>query len=205
MSHGIPLLAELTNCLSAYTETVDRVFTCIGDSSDPQQKGHVSPLITHIDELLSIDAELKGHLQRMEVWVERQKRIEALEAELMALSGRVTQFGRTLSSTQISLQGFLATATKLQKGLQERRRVTIAETLRIARMIAPSASGARRMLDPYPWQPSNDQMQMGVLIGDARDLKNPTVSSHSVSLDPVQTNRSAVLPVASSEGESSDE
>jgi hypothetical protein len=128
MSRDISLLTELQNCLSAYTETVYRILTSLVNTCDPSQNKHDSPMLIQIHDLISIDAELKQHLQRIEEWDKRQQRIEELEAELAGLNGRISQFTHTLTSSQLALQTSLLTAGKLQKGVRERRQAAMAES-----------------------------------------------------------------------------
>jgi hypothetical protein len=194
MSREMPLLAELTNCLSAYHETFQRIMTYFSHAGDTSQKKHDSPVIIQVQDLLSIDAELKRHVQRMDAWAERQAHIDELERELAGLSSRVNEFARSLSSTQIALQNCVAVASKLQKGVLDSKRVSVSDIIDTARAIGPAASGARRGAAYFPWMPDSDQMKRGVLVPESADAAVPSVSSMSVPMEPVQTTRLPVLP-----------
>ena len=121
MAKEMPLLAELSNCLSAYDETFQRLLHCIEVACDTKapRPTHESPIIIQVQDLLSIDAELKRHLQRKNDWEERQQRIEELEGTLSELSGRINQLAMKLQSTESALQGCLAVASKLQKDVMQ--------------------------------------------------------------------------------------
>ena len=120
MAKEMPLLAELSNCLSAYDETFQRILHCIQVACEPSPRPtHESPIIIQVQDLLSIDAELKRHLQRKKDWEERQQRIEELEKRLSELSGVINQLAMTLQSTESALQGCLAVASKLQKDVMQ--------------------------------------------------------------------------------------
>jgi len=198
MSREMPLLAELTNCLSAYHETFLRIMTYFNHAGDPTQKKHDSPVIVQVQDLLSIDAELRRHVSRMDAWQERQARIERLEGELAGLSSRVNDFAKTLSSTQIALQDCVAVASKLQKGVLEHRGVPIADVIETSKSISAAASGGRRSDYYLPWMPSAEQMQRSDLVPATADGTVPTIAAKSVHREAVETTRSPVLPEASS-------
>jgi hypothetical protein len=130
----------------------------------------------------------------MAPWKERQDRIEELERTLAGLCSRVNQFAQSLSASQIALQNCVAVASKLKKGVSERRNVTTGDIVRSAHTIAPAASGARRSEQTFPWMPSIPQMQSGALVVEGGEVAVPTVAAHSVPLEPVQTKRTPVLP-----------
>ena len=87
----MPLHAELSNCLTAYKETFEQILQCISSACDSTQKKHDSPITIQVQDLISIDAELKRHLERMESWESRQQKIQKLEGELKELSRRVKE------------------------------------------------------------------------------------------------------------------
>lgn len=152
MAKQMPLHAELSNCLTAYKETFERILQCISNACDSTQKKHDSPITIQVQDLLSIDAELKRHLDRMDDWDSRQKRIEDLEQQLKQLSIRVNNFAQDLSSSQIALQGCLSIATKLQKGVMQRRQVSSIEDLMNSTQMNSSAAGSSNF--SYPWMPA---------------------------------------------------
>ena len=120
MAKEMPLLAELSNCLSAYDETFQRIMRCFASAAESTPRPtHESPIIIQVQDLLSIDAELKRHLQRKKEWESRQKRIEELESKLGGLSKRINQLATKLQSTEIALQGCLSVASKLQKDVMQ--------------------------------------------------------------------------------------
>lgn len=199
MAKQMPLLAELSNCLSAYTETSYRIFMCIKNTCDSTHKKHDSPTIIQVQDLLSIDAELRRHLRRMEDWSERQQTIERLEEELTDLSTRVNKFAQVLSSTQTALQGCLVTASKLQKGvMQGDQMATIEDFINTSQNISRTVSGAPRNDIIFPWMPDMAKMQSGSLAVDGLHIELPAVTSQSVSREPVNMTRNAVLPSSSS-------
>ncbi|KAH0788404.1 hypothetical protein GPJ56_007706 [Histomonas meleagridis] len=194
MSNQIPLIAELSNCLFAYKETFLRILTCIQNACD-SHKTYDSSIIIQVQDLLSIDAELKRHLSKVDQWNERQAQIKALEEELSQLSGRVNKFAKTLSSTETALQGCLMLANKLQKGVIQRRQLsTIDEIFNTAKLIGPAASGSWRTDFTYPWMPDPMQMQSGAIKTETVAITTPNVAAHSVSMDPIMTKRELALP-----------
>ena len=139
MAKQMPLQAELMNCLSAYKETFERILGCIVNTCDSSHKKHDSPITIQVQDLLSIDAELKRHLKRMEDWSRRQNDIEQLEKELKDLSSKVSDFAHALSASQTALQGCLTIAGNLQKGIAQRKRA------------AGSLPNGDKLAFSYPW------------------------------------------------------
>jgi predicted RNase H-like nuclease (RuvC/YqgF family) len=119
MSEEMPLIAELSNCLSAYSETFQRVFTCIAAACDPNQKKHDAPITIQVHDLLCIDSELKKHLGRMQGWSERQEKIEELEKHLSELTSRVDEFATKLAKAQIRLQDYVKHAEELRRKVKD--------------------------------------------------------------------------------------
>ncbi|OHS93832.1 hypothetical protein TRFO_02354 [Tritrichomonas foetus] len=155
MAKQMPLHAELSNCLSAYKETFERILYCIVNACDSSHKKHDSPITIQVQDLLSIDAELQRHLERMETWNSRQEQIEKLEQQLKSLSNRVNDFAQALSSSQTSLQGCLSIANKLQKGVMQRKQVSsIEDLMNSTKIISPEAETNQANFS-YPWMPES--------------------------------------------------
>ena len=180
MAKEMPLLAELSNCLSAYKETVERILECIEHACDPNHKKHDSPVILQVQDLLSIDAELKRHLLRMDEWRDRQNKIENLEKKLATLSNSVNDFAKNLSKAQTSLQGCLATAQRIQRYAVHQDLPTIEQILDSAKNISRATSGAPRHNNEFPWNPSYQVMSQGAIFHDTLQLSAPTIPSKQV-------------------------
>lgn len=157
MAKQMPLHAELSNCLTAYKETFEQILQCISSACDSTQKKHDSPITIQVQELLSIDAELKRHLDRMDSWDSRQKKIEDLEKQLKQLSIIVNKYAQDLYSSQMTLQENLAVATKLQKGVMQRRQVSSFEDLMNSSLMQSNSNGPSSF--SYPWMPSQPANQ----------------------------------------------
>lgn len=123
MAKQMPLRAELNNCLAAYRDTFERIMNCFDFSEDGNVKKHESPPIIQVQDLISIDAELKRHSKRMDEWEERQERIKQLEAELDQLSSQINTFTRELNETEGVLEGCCTVARKLQKDVAQKRQI----------------------------------------------------------------------------------
>lgn len=171
----MPLLAELSNCLSAYNETVERILQSVVNACDVNQKRHDSPIVLHVQDLLSIDSELKRHLQRMEQWTERQKKIDSLEKTLESLSKRVHSFAKTLSNSQSSIQGCLNTATKVQRSVMNQERRTIDDLLSTARNLSKTTSGAPKENQKDVWMPGFSDWRNSTILKDNSEESIPTV------------------------------
>jgi hypothetical protein len=200
----MPLLAELSNCLSAYQATFERIMSHYSHVNDLAQTHHDPPVIIQVQDLLAIDTELKRNVQKMAAWKERQDRIDELEAKLNGLTTRINSFAKTLSATHIALQNCVGVAARMRRGVSNQNNVTVRTILQTAQTIAPAASGARRTDQTFPWMPSIPQMQNGALVVEGVDVAVPTVAAHSVPLEPVQTSRTPVLP-GQSDGSTSSE
>ena len=195
MSNQMPLLAELSNCLSAYMETFERILSCIESACDSDHKMDKTPILIQIQDLLVIDSELKRNLKRMEQWRKRQLEIEKLEKELSQISGRINIFAKNLSSSEASLQNCLSIANKLQKGVAQRQQTaSIEDIFNTAMLIGPAASGAWRTDLTYPWMPDTQNMQRGAIKTETVNVSAPNITAHSVTNEPVMTKRELVLP-----------
>ncbi|EAY21083.1 hypothetical protein TVAG_282530 [Trichomonas vaginalis G3] len=190
MSKQMPLLAELSNCLSAYTESLERILKCIEHACDVNHKKHDSPVILQVQDLLSIDAELKRHLLRMDEWSERRQKIEELEKTLSTLSMRVNDFAKNLSAAQTSLQGCLATAQKIQRSVQHQELPTVSDILMSAKNISKAASGAPAHRGEFPWMPQYNVMNQATIFKDSLQLEAPTITTESTNVEKLKLNRS---------------
>lgn len=195
MTGQIPLLAELSNCLSAYAETFERIMSCVESACDSDHKTNETPILIQIQDLLVIDGELKMNLKRMDQWRKRQNEIEKLEKELAKLSGRINNFAKTLSSSEAALQNCISIANKLQKGVAQRQQTTsIEEIFNTAKLIGPAASGAWRTDLTYPWMPDTQEMQSGAIKTETVAVAAPNITAHTVTNVPVETKREFVMP-----------
>lgn len=166
MAKQMPLHAELSNCLAAYKDTLERILQCIMNACDSTQKKHDSPIPIQVQDLLSIDAELKRHLNRMEKWDSRQETIESLEKELNDLSKEVNKYAQKLSDSQSELQGCLAVAKNLQKGVMQRKQVSKIDDLMNSTKTASATSSSNQSNFSYPWAPSPFSKQNKQAIGN---------------------------------------
>ena len=193
MAKEMPLLAELSNCLNAYKETVDRILKCIESACDPNHKKHDSPVILQVQDLLSIDAELQRHLRRMNEWKERQNKIETLEQTLATLSNRVNEFAKSLSQAQTALQGCLATAEKIQRSTVHQEMPTVEQVLDSSRNISRATSGAPMHPGELPvWNPAFNVINQGVIFRDTLQLNAPSIPSKQVG-SKIELSREAVV------------
>lgn len=176
MAKQMPLHAELLNCLTAYKETFERILECIISASDSSQKKHDSPITIQVQDLISIDAELKRHLERMESWESRQQKIQKLEGDLKELSRRVNEFAQNLSSSQIALQGCLLEATKLQKGVMQRRQIASIEDLMNSTKSMSNNGNSNQSNFSYPWISNPTAGQSNQWGDNQNNFNNPTAS-----------------------------
>ena len=190
----MPLLAELSNCLSAYKETVERILTCIESACDPNHKKHDSPVILQVQDLLSIDAELKRHLRRMDEWKERQNKIETLEQTLATLSNRVNEFAKSLSKAQTALQSCLATAQKIQRASVPQEMPTVDQIMDSSRNISRATSGAPMHPGELPvWNPAFNVMNQGTIFRETLQLNAPSIPSKQTGSTTLELSREAVI------------
>lgn len=138
----MPLNAEITNCLLSYYDTLERILKSIRHSVDVNNKRNESPIILQVQDLLSIDAELKRYLGSMDIWTEKQRTIKSLEDELKRLSKEVNNFASQLTQYQMKLNSKLSIARKYQKSL-EKESPTIADVSELALNIAQHSPGAK--------------------------------------------------------------
>ena len=171
MAKEMPLLAELSNCLSAYKETVERILTCIESACDPNHKKHDSPVILQVQDLLSIDAELKRHLRRMDEWKERQNKIETLEQTLATLSNRVNEFAKSLSKAQTALQSCLATAQKIQRASVPQEMPTVDQIMDSSRNMSMSMMNTMTVISVQRIRFSLIGQQTGMAIKNTKVIK----------------------------------
>ena len=166
MAKQMPLLAEISNCLTAYNETLERIIEGIVNSFDTNQRRHDSPIIMQVQDLLSIDAELKRHLTRMEQWTKRQNEIEENEKKLNSLSTRVHNFAKILSTAQSNIQGCLSTAQKIQSDLSNQE----ISTLELILDTAKSLSNTNNSM------PSVIEWGQSILLKDLKEIPTPNIN-----------------------------
>lgn len=151
----LPIYAELQNCLTSYEETVRRIGQVYQDYCEKISTAHDMPIQLCIHDLLSIDADMKANLKKIEPWLERQKKIASLEQRLEQLSEQINSFAQGLSESQKTLQSFLDEARNIQM------RATRADLPKMG-SIMQSARGISRASPFYishpigatPWMPS---------------------------------------------------
>lgn len=131
MTKQMPLYAELSNCLSAYKEIVERILLeCIANTSDSATNQHDSLIPIQVQDLLNIEDELQRHLRQMDEWDSRQQRIQQLEEELKCLSDSVNAFAQKLSSAQTDLRRLVDEAAIIQKGVKQSSQTSLEELMR---------------------------------------------------------------------------
>lgn len=205
MAKEMPLLAELSNCLSAYKETFERILECIDNACDTNHKKHDSPVILQVQDLLSIDAELKRHLMRMDEWKERQNKIEDLEKTLATLSNRVNEFAKNLSSAQTALQGCLVTAQKVQRSAAHQELPTVEQILDGSRNSSRAASGAPQHPGEISWYPDVDVIKKSSIFKKTLQISAPTIPSKQVNTNLELTRNIEVDDIVDSSEESGEE
>lgn len=185
---NLTLLAEMRNTLSAYSHTFIRLMS-------DTERAAATGIKDDVRKILEVDATLKDCLHKLKLWTQRQKKAERLEKKLHKLNTKLVEYAGKLSSAEVDLYNYLDRSERLQKELEESRKVSIQDVITTSRVIAPAASGSCiSMIDgSQPWMPSNERMRRGLAKDEGLSLNAPNVAARSVFTEKLETNRGAAF------------
>lgn len=151
----LPIYAILQNCLNSYEETIGWIGQAYQDQCSKLTNAHEMPIQLCVHDLLSIDAEMKENLKKIEPWIERQRKIASLEQRLEQLSEQINLFARNLSESQKSLQTFLDEAREIQIRATGPDLPSMSSIIQSSRGIArASPFHISHPIGATPWMPS---------------------------------------------------